>query len=187
MTDTDWDVDEALASFTPNETVAKVCFDGQLTATIEQAEIELAGMATDDAGRAALAARIVAMTEELRSKERSFLIRAVGDLAWSNLLGQHAPGDEDLVYGYNHQTFPQAALAACCAEPKLTLEQAAKIRSSLAPSQWRRLWVAIRLVNDMGDGLGKSASDLAVTLASETKSSTATTTASPDPSSSGES
>lgn len=184
MADATWDVDEALAEFTPSETIARVCFDGKLTAAIDAAEMQLANLDEADPSRAELAGRIVTMTQELQSKERSFRIAAIGDLAWSELVAAHPPTDDDAGFGYNQRTFPQAVVAACCVDPKLTLEQATKLRSSLATSQWRRLWVACQLVNVLGDGLGKSASGLATTLASETKLSIATAAESPTPSSS---
>lgn len=179
-----WDFTEFQAEFTPNEMTAMVCSDGKLTADIERAELELASLGEDDPSRPELARRIVAMVEELRTKERPFLFRAVGDLAWSDLLAEHAPGEDDVAYGYNPKTFPQAAVAASCVAPVLTYEQAEWLRSTLAPAQWRRLWAAARVVNELGDGLGKLPSGTATQLASETKSTTRRRSASPAASSS---
>ncbi|MCU1488295.1 MAG: hypothetical protein JWN67_5041 [Actinomycetia bacterium] len=185
--DTAWDFAEFQAEFTPVEMTAMVCSDGKLTADIERAELELASLGEDDSSRPELARRIVAMVDDLRTKERPFLVRAISDLAWSNLLAEHAPGEDDMAYGYNQRTFPQAAVAASCVAPDLTLEQAEWLRSTLAPSQWRRLWSAARVVNELGDGLGKLPSGTATRLASETKSTTRRRSASHGASSSAES
>lgn len=187
----EWDVSTLLDEFTSPEMPALICVDGRLVSRTEDAERRLAALPEADPGRSELAREIVELYDQIKSTERTFLIRGVGDFEWSELIGQHPPIEGDFRsfrLGYNPQTFPQAALARCCVTPKLTVEQALELRKKLVPSQWARLWAAVEGVHLAadGDGLGKSLPVSTQTLASETRSATAPSTASPTPSSSGE-
>jgi len=107
----------------------------------------------------------------------TFRFRGIGRLAWRRLLDEHPATDEQqqqhraaqlergvmpsqvTKLGWNADTFPPAAIAATCVEPKITEAQARKLWDSPAwnDGELDKLFSAVLLVNqsDRRVSLGK--------------------------------
>jgi len=71
--------------------------------------------------------------------EATVKVRAIGSKEYDELLAGHPPTGkqkkDDPNTPYNHETFPPALIAACAAEPTMTIEQATELWES---DHWSR-------------------------------------------------
>ena len=90
-----------------------------------------------------LALRIPAGTQD----GRVFRLRGIPSSAWQELLKKHPPredDEQDQQAEFNRKTFPVAAVAACCAMPKMTVAQAEKlVDEKLTDGQWNTLFAHV--------------------------------------------
>jgi hypothetical protein len=142
-------IDEIISSARRPESTVQLCLRGDLQAVWEnldrefdQADREL----TDDVlagGSPAASAKIAQQMEEVRREMQAsmvtFTLRAVGRIEWQGLVSQNPPREGVDDGDVNEESFVTGMIAACCVEPKMTLEQAAKFRDSVTDGQWQEL------------------------------------------------
>lgn len=114
-----------------------------------------------------LAEQIVAVQEELRATEITFVFESIGTRAWADLIAQHPPTAEHRKAGLDHNpnTFPQAAIAASCVAPTgMTPEKVSALfaRTDATIGVYNALWAACCAANMDGRRPGESAAASAV-------------------------
>lgn len=189
------DLDTILEQATPAERTVQVCVAGKLLAEYEHLERELARAQTADAQRSSLgdvpqappiARRLVEIEERMQAATHEFRFRALEPKPWSDLLAEH-PGRPGKTEGFNAETFPAAAIAACCVEPAGldSVPAVERLFAVLNPAQRADLFDGVWTVNTATVTVPFSASASAVLRASGPSSTTAQPEAFRDPSSSG--
>lgn len=122
-------ITEILAQATPRERTVKVCIAGELAGQVEALEAELAQVSEDwqpsDLSEAhpgrKISEEIAQLREKMRAAEVPFLLRYIGDEAYSDLLAAHPSANPQ--EAFDSQTFPRALIAASCVDPVMTEKQ----------------------------------------------------------------
>ncbi len=102
----------------------------------------------DHPDRLVTAERIIEIEAEMEASTIEFRFRCIGHRAWADLLRAHAPTKEQLrqdrSLDHNPETFPDAAMAASCVEPAMSVEDVARLAASplIDVTAWSRLWNA---------------------------------------------
>lgn len=158
-----------------------------------EAEAELAQAIEDDRRlnreplAPTLAARVQELEAEIEASKRSFRFVSIGRKAWADLVRDHPPSKEDRKRDarsdINSETFPAAAIAASCADPKMTLEQVKRLETAIGDPQWTVLWNDCLQANLGGLSTPKSLLAGTILRASEQFATTAASGESPDQSS----
>lgn len=77
--------------------------------------------------------------------------KAMGNAEWRVLLGSHPPvTEDDQEVGFNVETFPVAAIAACAAEPTMTPGEAERLLQILPHGEISRIMECIATLNTGG-------------------------------------
>ncbi|GCD37936.1 hypothetical protein OEIGOIKO_05746 [Streptomyces chrestomyceticus JCM 4735] len=147
------DISEIIKRARPRETTVTLYLAGDEAAEVERLEKELAGLSDtwqpDSLGAKSpgekLAKQIAATRERLKKSAVEFRLRALGRLAWSDLVAAHP--SKDKAQAWDPETFPQALLAACCVEPAMAPEQVAELFEVLNEGQRIELCQAAYDVN----------------------------------------
>ncbi|MGK4583485.1 hypothetical protein [Kitasatospora sp. HPMI-4] len=146
-------IKEIAAAARLRETTVVLSFAGDLHGQIEDLQRQLAaasdwrgGSLADADPRPELAERIEALQREMAENEAEFTVRALPARAWSDLLAAHPPrpGAEER---FNIETFPAAAIAACCIDPVMTGAEYAELAQVLTAAQEDELFDAVWRVN----------------------------------------
>lgn len=148
-------VDDLIATAQPRTEKVRICARGDLVEAWAEAATAAASAASEDqsleGGPATIEAteRVVAIEEEMDRASVEFTVSTVPREVWADLLAEHPPSKEQRRAGHDHdpKTFPVAALAACTAEPPVSLDQAQKLAKVLHAGEWNKLWVAILGLN----------------------------------------
>lgn len=113
-----------------------------------------------------LANRVAQLEKAVREKTRELIFESIGRRAWKRMVADHPPTDEseDKLAGYNIETFLPQALAASCASPGLTLEQADWIMADLPDGVVGRIVEACLRANLEGGDVKKASATAAVAL-----------------------
>ena len=139
----------------------------------------------------ALAARAAEIEEQIVAAQTEFVFRSIGRRAWRDLVAAHPPTSEqrrvDARAEINGKTFPVAAIAECCIEPKMSASVVARLEGALSDGQWERLWAGCLAANGGGADIPKSVAAGSILRASGLFGGTAAIEESLDPSSSAES
>ena len=179
-----WDVDDFIADYRPPQQPVSITTRGDLLGELARLEEQLkaagdTSAASDDlseGGEAVdVAERILDVRDQVRKSEREFLIRSVGEEAWSDLIAEHPPTKEDREQRmpWHPATFWPAAIAASCVQPALTVDQVGKLLTVLSSGQMRKLTDAVLYVNGGSDDIPKSAAGFVARRASKRSSTTA--------------
>ena len=188
------DIDDVLGQITQREASTQVCLDGKLLAEHAALELELTeatqrvkGDGESIVGNAEvddIAKRLLALEAEIDAKKITFRFVAIGQQEWRDLIGNYPPRRVDKEVGLDHnpEKFPAAAIAASCASPKMTIEQANELDRRLNMGQFAKIWGACLGANLSGDDDPKSAAGSIRSMNSQL-ANTAAQEASPDPSS----
>jgi len=147
-------VKEIVAAAKLREATVVLCFAGDLQGRAEELQQRLADTSTDWVSgsladtdpRAAIAEELAAVRAELEDNRSEFLIRALPARQWSDLLAKHAP-KSDASQLFDVDTFPQAAIAACCVDPVMTADEYAELAQVLTGAQESELFDAVWRVN----------------------------------------
>lgn len=135
----------------------------------------------------ALAAKLREIEERIEDAKTAFTFRNIGRKAWADLVASNPPSKDHLKLDpqaqVNPETFPQAAIAASCASPSLTVEQVARIENAVTDAQWNALFGACLTANVGGNDSPKSVLAGLILQASERSATTAANEESPDRSS----
>jgi hypothetical protein len=134
-------IEDVMAMATPRETEVRICVAGDLAPEAERLAAELDALGpfaptslSEADPRTALQGRLDAVYDKMRESEVVFRFRALGKLAYSDLLAAHpARPDEDGVW--NAETFGPALISACCVEPAMSVEQVGALSELLSQSQ----------------------------------------------------
>jgi hypothetical protein len=173
------DIEEILAGAKLPERTVPLCLRGDLQAEFEDLERKLAAAEAADDGTLAgnPAAREIAelmetLRAQMREHERVFRLRAIDAKAYSNLIAEHPPTDEQRQQGQdtNWQTFPAALIAACAIDPEMTVEQAEQLSGTVAYSQWDALFAAAYALNRRAVDIPFSVTASAILAVSEPSS-----------------
>ena len=141
----------------PRERTVKVCIRGDLAGQAEALSDELA-KATEDwepsditeehPGRV-LAAKLKAVREQMRKAEEPFVLRYIGDKAYSDLMAAH-PADDDR-QAFNSDTFPRALIAASCVDPVMSEEEVSALFEVINEGEIKKLFDAAWDVHNSSD------------------------------------
>ena len=187
-------------------TTARVLLRQDLLTLHDELEAELAAAVKDDAMRnevptaPAISRRLVDLEAEIDNARREFRFKSIGHRAWADLMAEHPPTKDQLKQfpriDHNPETFPVAAIAACCVSPKMTLEQAQELErgrwneeekefeGGLNDTQFNELLVRCVEANTGGLNTPKSAAAGAILRLNGQYANTPAPAASPAPSSS---
>jgi hypothetical protein len=152
------DINEILGQVRLPEKTVPLCLRADLQSEWEDLERQLR-QAQQKPGNDSLAGNngevrdIAELMESLREQMQEhivdFKLRALPKKKWSDLHAQHKPRQEDKDGGldYNGETFPVAALAACCYDPAMTVEQAEQLVDTISQGQWDELYLGVFMLN----------------------------------------
>jgi hypothetical protein len=151
------------AEHKPRTDTVRVCMRGDLVAEIGRLEqqlpaLERADAMSNDPDRAPeLARRILDLQAEAAAHEREFVFTAIGQRAWSGLLADHPPTDEQRQAGADHnpETFPYEAVARSCTNVAGTATDVQVLADRLSLGDWSKLWNCCLAVNLGGTVLPK--------------------------------
>ncbi len=135
-----------------------VCLRGDLQSEYEDLERQhrvaeaaargtLAG-STEDA--TAIKELMAALRDQMRESTHAFIFRALPRKKWRDLVAEHRPRDQDRAKGldYNQDTFPVAAIQACCIDPVMSVKEVEELCDEvLTQGQWDQLFLAVFLLN----------------------------------------
>ncbi|MFL4904816.1 hypothetical protein ACJ6WF_16915 [Streptomyces sp. MMS24-I2-30] len=150
-------ITDILTRARPRERTVMVCIRGDLAGEAERLTAELARTSEDwepadltevHPGRE-LAAQLKTVREQIKAAEVPFLLRYIGDRAYSDLLAAH-PSDKDTEL-FNSDTFPRALIAASCVDPVMTEDQAAELFEVITQGQIKALFDAAWDVHNSAD------------------------------------
>lgn len=184
---------DIIAAATPAERVVTVCVAGALIAEHQELERELEAAQRADTrvrlGQAPTAPKIAQRIEKLQERMREhtylFRFRSLTPKRWADLLAEHP--DPDGKRAFNVDTFPPAAIAACCVEPEGMGDRAQldKLLDIVSPAQMNELFNGAWDVNTTAPKEATSYAASAVLRSSGTNSDTASPSESPEAPSSG--
>lgn len=171
------------AEATPDEVAVSVCFNRRLfrefneaSAALESAKVD--GMLEQPADVEALARRVVELHERVKADEAKhrFVFRTVPYSDWEKLVGEHPPTEEQRARNryldWNPDSFPLVAVAASCADPHLTADDAVWLREQLPREEFNRLFDGAWQANVGGSSIPKSVSGTVARLGSALSSTT---------------
>jgi hypothetical protein len=140
-------IDAILAQATPRERTVKVCVRGDLAGQADRLAEELAKVSeewepadlTDVHPGRKVAAELKAVREQIKAAEVPFVLRYIGDKAYSDLLAAHPSENDNELFNAD---FPKALIAASCVDPVMTEKQAAELFEKLNQGEIKRLFDA---------------------------------------------
>jgi hypothetical protein len=150
-------IDDILKQAKRRERTVMVCIRGDLAGEAERLAAEIARTSEDwepsdlteeHPGRA-LAEQLKTVRNQIREAEVPFLLRYIGDRAYSDLLAKH-PSDKDEEL-FDSETFPRALIAASCADPVMTEEQVAELFEVINEGEIKKLFDAAWEVHHASD------------------------------------
>ncbi len=121
---------EVMAVAKPREATVRLCLDQSLNSEHERLEeaLDAARKGPDTTSMSepvkgyAIAQQITELEARSEAAKVTFVLRALGHKAWSDLLAAHPPEDPE-VSTFNLLTFPPALIAACSLDPIMSEEQ----------------------------------------------------------------
>ena len=154
---TDWSLDEFLDGGGEGYTVdvpikprALVKKHADLERAILERSQEGGSLAGDDLLRQ-MAAGLQELEDRIDERTKVYSFRAVSRRRWRDLLAKHPPAkkDRDAGHDFNPDTFPAAAIAACCVSPKMTEDEAKQLEDDdeLGTGGFEQLWNGCLAVN----------------------------------------
>lgn len=113
---------------------------------------ETGGSLAEGTPKAALAAQIRELTEEMERHQVTFVFEALPPTEYSALIAKYPPkGDDKNKFRWDDETFKPALIKACVIEPKMTDEQVDRLLAKLSFGQRKLLGNAAALANE-GEG-----------------------------------
>lgn len=141
--------EDVKAKARPRETEVTLCLAGdvavqadRLAEQLELAAAHAPSSLADVDPRRELQAELDKVHKAMRDSEVVFRFRALGRVAYSDLLAAHParPGTDD--GAWNVDTYPHALIAATCLEPAMTVEQVEQLDELLNQRQRNELFDA---------------------------------------------
>ena len=187
---TDWSLDEFLGGSDEGYTVdvpvkprALVKKHADLERAILERTQQSGSLAGDEIARQ-MAEGLQELERRIDERTTVYSFRAVSRRRWRALLAEHHPTKQQRNDGhdFNPETFPAAAIAACCVSPPLTLDEAKALEDSddLGTGGFEQLWNGVLAVNlGVVNDTPKSVIATAILRTSDASSTTAANGASP--------
>lgn len=151
------DIEDLLSMATaPRRTVA-ICVRGDLVIRAEdlrtrwQAAVDYDRDHNTPSTAPVLWDQLAEVEHEAKAATVDFTVQAISSTVWRRLVAEHPP-PRDEGWLWDPETFPVAALAACCVEPAMTEDHAGELADKLSNGQWQKLFTAVMTVN-VGDDL----------------------------------
>ncbi|MER6435421.1 hypothetical protein ABT275_03530 [Streptomyces sp. NPDC001185] len=150
-------IQDILKAAKPREKTVMVCIRGDLAGEAERLQDELSRTSEDwepddltsvHPGRA-VAEQLKAVHAQVREAEEPFLLRYIGDRAYSDLMAAH-PGQNDQEL-FDSVTFPRALVAASCVQPEMTEEQVIELFEVINEGEIKKLFDAAWDVHNSSD------------------------------------
>jgi hypothetical protein len=150
-------IEDILARAKPREKTVLVCLAGDLAGEAERLQDELSRASEDwepsdlsevHPGRE-IAEQLKAVHAQVREAQEPFLLRYIGDRAYSDLVAAH-PAENDQE-AFNSDTFPRALIAASCVQPKMTEEQVTDLFEVINEGEIKKLFDAAWDVHNSSD------------------------------------
>jgi hypothetical protein len=150
-------IEDILARAKPREKTVLVCIRGDLAGEAERLQDELSRVSTDwepadltdvHPGRE-LAEQLKELREQVREAEEPFLLRYIGDKAYSDLMAAHPSKDDN--EAFDSESFPRALVAASCVEPVMSEEQVAQLFEVINEGEIKKLFDAAWDVHNSSD------------------------------------
>lgn len=147
-------IEDILKAAKPRERTVRVCVRGDLASEAERLADELAqvsqewepsSIADEHPGRR-IAADLRTAQAAAKAAEEPFVLRFIGDTAYSDLLAAHPSDDPKELF--DDRTFPTALIVASCVSPKMTAEQAKALFEVVNRGEQKRLFDAAWEVNN---------------------------------------
>jgi hypothetical protein len=153
-------------AYRPTATVRIAFIDAALLAEHAELDAKLPTFTSDTIEshpeRRATAERIAEIEEAIEAAPAfEFRFESIGNKAWADLMAKHPPTRaqraENRVIDHNPVTFWPDAIAACCADPKMTVDEVNELRKSanVRVQDWEKLQQAVRRVQ-VGEPAPKS-------------------------------
>lgn len=188
------DFSEWQAEAAPEEVPVSVCFDRRLYREFTEASerlqaVKVDGMLDQPDDVQDLARKVVDLHERVKADmaRHTFVFTTVPYSQWQKAVEAHPPTEqqkaENKYLDFNPDTFPVDAVALSCQEPTLSSADVEWLRENLPRQEFDRLFEAAWRANVGGSSIPKSVSGIVGRLASELKSITPPSEASPSPSS----
>lgn len=137
------DIDDVLARTRPARRTVPVCIDGTISVRLEELQEQWHAAAIYDREHnepdtaPAVAEQIAELQAEADAATIPFTVEAIGSASWRRLVAEHPPPSDDLVgWRWDPESFPPAALAASCIDPKMSEYQADALAERLSDGQW---------------------------------------------------
>lgn len=174
------DIEDILAGAELPQKTIELCLKGNLQAEFEDLERQLAAAEDDEGDTLAGGARVRDLAEQIEAVRQKmaahttvFRFGGLGEHAYSDLLAEHPPTAEQKEDGasLNGETFPTALIAACALDPKMTPEQADRLRRKITHVQWEDLFNTALACNRQRVNVPFSLSASAIRARYEPKSS----------------
>ena len=163
-----------LEESTPDRREVTVCFDRRLVSALIRAQEDLKfaqgagdGMLEKAPELGALEDDVAELSAQVRARSRTLAFEGIGWGRWRDLIAKNPPdvdqaatfaratqlgymphAVENLVY--NAATFIPAAIAASCADPGMTVDEATRLLDTLPPGIVERIWTAVLDANLAG-------------------------------------
>jgi hypothetical protein len=150
---------DLLGQIRPPEKTVSICLAGDLAAEFEDLERDLAlaqeqpadGTLAGGANPLAteIAQQIMALRERMREFTQVFRFRGLPRKAYSDLVAQYPPTDEQVAKGdgVDVEAFSAGLVSACCISHSMTEEEAGQLADALTQAQWSALVEAAHAVN----------------------------------------
>lgn len=148
-------IDDIKAAFRRRQTTARVLLDQTLLVEHTRLDADLQRAFIEDAQHNrvphafTLSEQIRELEQRIDEAQRTFTFEGIGRGPWMDLVGNHPPSTADKRDGldFDSDTFPPAAVARCCIDPVMTVDEALWLYTELDVAEWSRLWEAVLLAN----------------------------------------
>lgn len=174
------DIESIIDDAEPAETVVTICIKGNLRARYDRLETKLGSLVETVANlagnpeKAAIAAEMAELVDQMHTWERQFTLRAVTPRrAWRNLVAKRpvkTPDINDDEYVDLYHPWLCGVVAATALDPAMSSEQVERLADKLSDGDWQKLANAAWLVNDDSRDIPFSAAASALLRSSGTKS-----------------
>jgi hypothetical protein len=181
------DIESIIDEAEPPESSVTLCLKGSLVAQYEALDAQLReamkeqaaaeggqSLAGTDTSRTdPLVAAMTVLREQMLAYERAFTFRAMPPLTFANLRsGMPAKTEEQTAEAFTaeYHSWVCKVIAAACADPQMSPEQADRLSQRLSDAQWRKLRDGAWLVNAEAQDVPFSAAVSVLTLASAQRS-----------------
>lgn len=164
-------IDDLLAKAQPRQATVRVCLRGDLLSEHDRLDADLRRRqqnGDDDQALLDLADQIAAVEADIVEASAEFVLTNIGRARWTQLCAEHPSTEEQRNelgrrVAQNPETFPYAAIAACCVAPEgMTPDNVRDLEDVVDVRTWSELWMTTLDLNVGGSAQGESEAASAV-------------------------